>query len=441
MTLSRRTFLGTSAAAVIAAGTTVKGKVEGANEKVGMCVMGVNGRGNSHIKAWIDSPDANMIAFCDPDARILKAKADGYEKKYNIKIKRYTDIRDALNDPQIDAISIATPNHWHTLATVWAVQAGRDVYVEKPASHEIWEGRQLAALSDQSDRIIQHGTQGRHNPSMMRDIALIQSGDIIGPVHTARCLGYKTGGSRDALPHREDSDPPGALDWRLWQGPASEQPYNALYHPYSWHWFWHYGNGEIGNQGVHQMDVGIWGMNKGIPTKVYSTGGRYTYEDQAETPNTNVATFNYADSTMLVFEVRNRYTNTEGGTMINGKFHEGVGVGNLFYGSDGYYVQGQGFFDKSNKPIEIDDAKYPKPESAGTFQNFLNAVKARDKSMVHGNMHDAHTGCTLCHMANISYRVGRSLEFDPETERFNNDDANALLKRAYHSEFEVPQIA
>lgn len=441
MTLSRRTFLGTSAAAVVAAGAVVKGRVEGANERIGLCVMGVNGRGSRHVKAWIDSPDAHLIAICDVDARILKTTADGYEKKYNVKIKRYTDIRDALNDPQIDAVSIATPNHWHALGAVWAVQAGKDVYVEKPASHAIWEGQQLAALSDMTDRIIQHGTQRRHDPTLMRDIALIQSGEIIGPIHTARCLGYKTGGDRGALPFTKDSAPPPALSWRLWQGPAAEQPFNGLYHPYSWHWFWQYGNGEIGNQGAHQIDVGIWGMNKGVPAKVYSAGGRYTYEDQGQTPNTNVATYTYTDGTMLVFEARNRYTNTEGGTEINGKFFDGVGVGNLFYGSDGYYVENQGFFDKKNRFIEINDKKYPKPESDGHFQNFLNAVKARDKSLVHGTMHDAHTGCTLIHMANASYRLGRSLEFDPAAERFKDDDANAFLKREYDSEFEVPQIA
>lgn len=429
MPITRRNFLGASAAAVVAAGTVVKGKVEGANDKINMLVMGVNGRGNSHIKAWIDSPDTNMYAFCDVDAQFLKVKADGYEKKYGIKIKRFTDIREALQDPNIDAISIATPNHWHTLAAVWAVQAGKDVYVEKPASHEIWESQQLAALAATTDRIIQHGTQSRSMAKWLRDIPLLQSGEIIGNIHTARAIGYKNH-DRGSLGHVPNSEAPGSLDWRLWQGPAAEQPYNKLYHPYSWHWFWAYGNGEIGNQGVHQMDVAAWGMNKGIPSKVYSAGGRYTYEDQAETPNTNVATFTYDDGTMLVFEVRNRFTNDE----------SGVKVGNLFYGDGGYYVEDKGFFDTQDKPIELDPSKYPTPEEQSHFQIFIDAVKARDKSLIRGTMDDAHKSCTCCHMANTSYRLGRSLEFDVDALRFADDEANGFLKREYHPDFVVPTI-
>jgi len=427
MSLSRRTFLGTSAAAVIAAGTMVKGKVEGANERINMLVVGVNGRGRSHVSAYIDSPDTNMYAFCDADARILKSRADEYEQKNNIKIKRFTDIREALLDPRIDAISIASPNHWHALATAWAIQAGKDVYVEKPASFDIWESEQLAALDASTDRIIQHGTQSRSFASWLRDIPLLQSGEIIGKLHTARALGYKSGG-RDSLGHVPNGEAPRGLDWRLWQGPASEQPYNRLYHPYNWHWFWHYGNGEIGNQGVHQMDIAVWGMNKGIPTKVYSAGGRYTYDDQGETPNTNVASFTYEDGTMLVFEVRNRWTNTEAD----------VGVGNLFYGEGGYYVQDQGFFDTKNELIPLDEKKYPMPEEKDHFRVFIDAVKARDKKLVRGTMEDAHTGCACCHMANTSYRLGRSLEFDPKLGKFADDEANTFLKRDYHPDFEMP---
>ena len=441
MSLSRRTFLGSSAVAVIAAGTMVKGKVEGANERVGVCVVGINGRGGSHIDGFTKSPDSEVVALCDVDANILKMRGDELDAATGKKVKRYSDIREALADPAIHAVSIATPNHWHALAAIWAVKAGKDVYVEKPASHEIFEGQQLVALAASTDRIIQHGTQSRSNVTLRRDIPLLQSGEIIGALHTVRALGYKTGGNRDALPEVADSEAPEGLNWRLWQGPASEKPYNKNFHPYSWHWFWHYGNGEIGNQGVHEMDIAQWTMNKGAPVKVYSAGGRYTYTDQGQTPNTNIASFTYADGTMLTFEVRNRYTNTEGGVEIDGKFLPGVGVGTLFYGSDGYYVQGQGFYDKKNKPIPIDDSKFPKPTNGVHFENFLAAVKARDKNLIHGNMNDAHTTCTFCHMANTSYRLGRSLEFDPATQRYTDDEANAYLKRAYHADFEVPQLA
>jgi predicted dehydrogenase len=444
MEFTRRSFLGASAAAVLAAGTMTKGRVFGANEKIGVCVMGIGGRGGSHISAFSSSPDSEVVALCDVDERILRRVAAGLKDKTGKEPKTYTDVREALQDPDVDALAIATPNHWHTLATIWACEAGKDVYVEKPATHNIWEGQQIIAAAEKYDRIVQHGTQNRSSQSYLRDIPLLQSGEIIGPLFMARALGYKTGRNRDSIGDRPDTEPPANLHWDLWQGPASRKPFNPAYHPYSWHWFWHYGNGEIGNQGVHEMDVGVWGMNKGFPVKVYSTGGRYTYEDAGETPNTNVATFKYEDGTIMVFEVRNRYTNSEGGTEIDGKFFPGVSVGNLFYGDGGYYVKGIGFFDTENKLIPLDIEKYPLPESDDHMQVFLNAVKARDKSLIHGTMEEAHVSCTHCHLANISYRVGESLTFDPQSQQFTGhaaDEANKLRTREYAEGFEVPQLA
>ncbi len=431
MELTRRSFLGASAAAMVAAGTMSRSTVFGANERIGVCVVGVNGQGNGHIRNYINSPDSELVAICDADERILYGRRDQIKNDDDIDVKTYVDIRDALADDDIDVISIASPNHWHALSAIWAVQAGKDVYVEKPASHNVFEGQQLIAAAREYDRIIQHGTQSRSNRTWMRDIQLLQSGEIIGPLHTARALGFKHG-RRDSIGFADPEDPPEGLHWRLWQGPAVDQPYNPLYHPYNWHWFWKYGNGEIGNQGVHQMDIATWGMNKGMPVSVYSAGGRYTYEDQGETPNTNVATFTYADGTMLIFDVRNRFSNDEAG----------VRVGNLFYGSDGYYVEGQGFFDRGDNLIELDEAEYPFPESAGAFQNFLNAVKSRDTNEIQGNMEDAHVSNTFCHLANISYRMGRSLNFNPDNETFvDAPEADALLTREYHPDFEVPKLA
>ncbi|MBI1318266.1 MAG: gfo/Idh/MocA family oxidoreductase [Candidatus Hydrogenedens sp.] len=431
MTMSRRTFMGASAGAILTAGTFAQGSAFGANGRINMAVIGVRGRGGSHIDGWLESPDSELVALCDADEHFLEARAREVEKRTGKKVKTFTDMRELFEDKEIDAVSIATPNHWHALAAIWAVQAGKDVYVEKPGTHNYFEGLQLMAAAEKYDRIIQHGTQRRSEANWMRDIALIQSGEIIGDVYMARGLCYKNG-NRGDIGTAPNEEPPAHLHWRLWQGPASEQEYNRLYHPYTWHWFWHYGNGEIGNQGVHQMDVAVWGMNKGMPVSVYSAGGRYTYEDQAQTPNTNVATFTYEDGKMLVFEVRNRWTNDE----------SGVSVGNLFYANEGYYVEGKGFFDTKDQPIKIDNDKYPYPESHGNWQNFLNAVKARDKSMIHGNMKDAHLSAAHCHLANTSYRLGRSLEFDPAAGQYKGDDeANKMLTRDYHPDFTVPKLA
>jgi len=440
MELSRRNFMSASAAAVVTAGTTVRGRAFAANERIGMLVVGVNGQGNSHIRGFAGSDNAEVVALCDPDERILERRAAEVKEATGKEPSTYADLRDALADPRVDAVSIATPHHWHALAAIWAAQAGKDVYVEKPSSYDVFEGRQLIAAAEKYDRIIQHGTQRRSDRRWLRDIPLLQSGEIIGPLYMARCLGYKHG-NRGPLGFHDDRRPPRNLDWELWQGPAARQPFNPAYHPYNWHWFWHYGNGEIGNQGVHQMDVGIWGINKGMPRTVFSAGGRYTYEDMAETPNTNVATFTYDDGTMLVFEVRNRWTHREAGMEIDGKFFRGVDVGNMFYGEEGYYVEGAGFFDTNDRLIPLEEDKYPTPESAGPLENFLAAVKAHNPALIHGDMVDAHIGNTHCHLANIAYRVGQSLEFDADTETFKQEEANHLLAREYAEGFEVPKLA
>lgn len=432
MEMNRRRFLASTATLALAAGTMVRSKTaHGANDRVGICCMGINGRGNEHIQAFSKCDGAEVVALCDADERVLNRQVANVEKLTGKKPKAYTDIREALQDKEIHAVSIATPNHWHTLASIWAMEAGKDVYVEKPATHNIWEGKQLQAAVKKYGRILQHGTQRRSESNWMRDIALLQSGEIIGPVYYARGLCYKNG-NRGPVKETPDQEPPKELHWRLWQGPAKDKPFNPQYHPYTWHWFWEYGNGEIGNQGIHQMDVAVWGMNKGFPVEVYSMGGRYTYTDKAETPNTNVATFKYADGSMFVFEVRSRFTQDEGG----------VKVGNLFYANEGYYVEDKGFFDTRDRPIPIDDAKYPKPESSGCWQGFINAVKSRKEEDIRGNALDAHYSSGHSHLANVAYRTGRSLKFDPATETFGDDaEANALLTREYAPGFEVPKLA
>lgn len=433
MEMSRRNFIGATAGATMVAGMMTRGSIWGANERVNMCVIGVNGRGGSHIEAWGTSDNANLVGLCDADEKVLNSRVRAVERKLEGKtVKAFTDMREVFADKEIDAVSIATPNHWHTLATIWACEAGKDVYVEKPATHNIFEGRQIQAAAKKYDRVVQHGTQSRSSGKWMRDIALLQSGEIIGPLYMARGLGYKNG-NRGSIGVHENSEPPEGLHWDLWQGPASRQAFNKAYHPYSWHWFWHYGNGEIGNQGIHQLDIAVWGMNKGkLPKQVYSGGGRFTYDDMGESPNTNVATFTYDDGAMLVFEVRNRFTNDE----------SGVRVGNLFYGNEGYYVEDKGFFDTKDEPIPIDNDKYPYPESKGNWENFLDSVKSRDMDSIHGNVRDCHLSSGHAHLANTSYRLGRSLQFDPDAEMYIGDDeANGHISRQYAEGFEVPKLA
>jgi len=426
MGISRRTFLGTAAGAVMVAGTAGTKTVFGANDRIRIGVVACGGRAGSHLEAFSENEGSEVVALCDPDSRRLNGRAEQIEKVTNKKPAMYSDVRELLANDNIDAISIATPNHWHSLGAIWGVQAGKDVYVEKPLSHNIWEGRQLAAAAEQSGQIVMHGTQSRSDARWMRDIKLLQDG-FLGKVNVAKGFTYKTG-NRRSIGYSEFEKAPDHLNWDQWQGPASRQEYCSNYHPYTWHWFWDYGNGETGNQGVHQMDLAVWGMDRGLPVKVYSAGGRYKWDDQAETPNTQLSTMTYADGSMLEFEIRNVGSYQEAGKT----------TGNHFLCDDGYYVEGKGFFGYDNEAIPVETEM---PETFGTWGNFLNAVRTRSQANIHGTALEGHLSCTHIHMANISYRLGRSLEFDPETERFKNDDeANAMVSRDYAAGFEVPKL-
>ena len=435
MNVSRRKFLGSSAAAVVAAGTMARGKVFGANDRIGVCVIGFNGQGNSHIREVMMQDGAEIVALCDVDEKVLKRGVKSVEETQGKAPKTYTDMRDVMADDSIDAVTIATPNHWHSLATIWACKAGKDVYVEKPLSHNIWEGRQLVAAAKKYGRVVMHGTQSRSDPTLIRDIKLMHEG-FIGKIVHSRGYVYKNG-NRRAIGHGTPADPPDNLHWSLWQGPSKDHPYmvterkRGLYVPYNWHWFWEYGNGEIGNQGVHEMDLACWGHNQGLPVKIMSQGGRYGWDDDGESPNTHATSFTYADGSMMTFEVRNL-----------GSFQEADAgdCGNSFFGTEGYYVRRKGFFDyKDKEPIPVE---VKRPSGKSKFTHFFDVVRSRNMEDCPAPPLAGHLSCVHCHLGNIAYRMGRSLEFDPKSERFVGDDeANVLVKRDYRRDFEPPQLA
>ena len=430
MGITRRQFLGTSAAAVIAAGTMAKGKVFGANDRIRVACAGIHGRGGSHIGGFTALEGSEVAALCDPDSNVLAGRAKALEDETGNRPKTYVDMRDLMADDSIDAVTFATPNHWHTLGSIWACLAGKDVYVEKPMTHNVFEGRQLVAAAARHGRVVMVGTQRRSDPGWTRAIQRLHEG-VIGEVYMARALCFK---NRGTIGFAEPEDPPAHLDWTLWQGPAKEQPYRRNYVHYNWHWFWEYGNGDIGNQGVHQMDVAVWGLGERMPVRVGSMGGRYTYEDQAETANTQVSTFMYEDGKMLVFEVRGRATNDEAGQR----------VGNLFYGSEGYAVGGT-FFDK--KGNEIPDEQGPGDDIRVTgnhYESFLRAVRSRKPEDNPAAPMAGHISAAHCHLANIAYRLEAQLTFDPERERFTGAGCrkvNKLLTRDYRKGFEVSKLA
>jgi predicted dehydrogenase len=441
MKISRRKFLGTSASAVIVAGMMAKGKVFGANERIRVCCVGINGRGRSHIKAFGSEfkDESEVVALCDPDQHVLDQRVADVKGATGMEPKAYRDMREAFANKDIDAVSIATPNHWHALASVWACQAGKDVYVEKPMAQSFWEGQQVVAAAKKYNRIVQHGTQQRSNDKMLRDMKLLHEG-FIGDIVHSRGYVYKNG-NRASIGKGKPGNPPDYLDYNLWQGPAHERQWMdrvggdadsepGLWVHYNWHWFWEYGNGESGNQGVHEMDVAVWAMNKGLPARAYSTGGRYGWDDDGETPNTQVIDFTYPDGTILTFEVRNL------GSFPEGKDDD---CSNSAFGTKGYWVRGKGFFDYKHNPIEV--TAQP-PASRGTFGNFLDAVRSRKWEDIHGNPEEAFTSCAHIHIGNIAYRLQRAVTFDPATKTFPGDaEAAKMLKREYRDPFTVPEIA
>jgi len=365
------------------------------------------------------------VALCDVDRTILANRADEMKKITGKDVKIYVDIRELLADDEVDAITIATPNHWHVLCSIWGLQAGKHVYVEKPISHTIFEGRQLAAAVTKYGKVLEHGTQRRSEPAWQRAVERAKSG-IIGDIYMSRVAVHRF---RDPFNFPTDETPPPELDWTLWQGPATEKPFSRNYVHYTWHWFWHYGNGEIGNNGPHGTDIVNWVVDKGLPVQTSSAGGIFGYtEDARETPNTHVTTHTFADGTMMVIEVRNRYTDPS--------------PEYAFYGSEGYMIDGR-IFDAKGKEVP-DDREIPKigDPTVEHIANFIDAVKKDDPSAVNATAEQGHVAAGLCHLGNIAYRVGRTIRFDPKTETIQGDDeANALLTRVYREGFEVPRLA
>lgn len=404
--------------------------VTGANEKIRVAICGLFGRGKSHIDGFSGRPDVEIVALCDVDQKILDSAGRQFETKNGRPVKLVQDMRRLLDDKDIDVVTMATPNHWHALGTIWACQAGKDVYCEKPASHSIWEGRQMVNAARKYNRVVQIGTQSRSSVALKEAFQKLHDG-VIGDVYMAKGMCYKW---RPAIGHQDPQPPPEGLDYDIWTGPAKMRPYTRNYHPYKWHWFWETGNGDIGNQGVHEMDKARWGLGLDLPNTVQAQGDKYLWQDDQETPNVLVTTFKYPEQKkMIVFEVRHWITNPEGFGEPDGNV-----VGNIFWGKDGYMVVP----DYGSYEIFLGR----KRESQGLVSkggdhwgNFLDAVRAKDPKMLNCDVEEGHKSAAMCHMANISHRLGRSLNFDPATERFINDDeANAMVKREYREPFVIP---
>jgi predicted dehydrogenase len=435
--VNRRTFLMTTGATAVglASSTTSRavsaaGRLD-ANNQIRVAVLGVNGRGTAHISSFEAAKDlgATVTMLCDPDRKVLEKRATEFESKYGRKVETEIDLRKVFDRKDIDVVTVATPNHWHALATIWACQADKDVYVEKPGSHNIFEGRQMVKVAAKTGRIVQHGVQLRSSEAIREAVDHLRNGTI-GKVYMARGLVYRW---RPSIGHKPDlPQPPAHLDWSLWQGPAQERAFSERLVHYNWHWHWDYGNGDLGNQGVHQTDMCLWGLGVELPTEITAMGGKFLFDDDKETPEQLTTLFKFPNNTMIQFEVRPWITNDEAG----------VGVGNIFYGSEGYlvingYNSYQTFLGKEKQPGPKGKDSDPMNKHV---RNFLEAVRSRNPELLHGPVETAHTSSALAHLGNIAYRLGRTLKFDPATERFVGDaEANTSLTRSYRAPFVVPE--
>ncbi len=431
---TRRSLL--SGAAAMAALHTSKSRVLGANDKINIAIVGLGGRGSNHLSEYLNIDQVQVAAIVDVNQAAQEKAVATAKRAKGVEPKVYYDMREAFADKSIDAVSIATPNHWHVLAAFWAVKAGKDVYVEKPVSHNIFEGHQLTAAARKYQRIVQVGQQSRSIPFKMKAMQLLHEG-IIGKVYMAKGLCYKR---RKSIGKQPDISTPAGVNWDLFLGPAPLRSFNENRFKYNWHWFWDTGNGDIGNQGVHEMDVALWGMGvKSFPKSVFSMGGKLVYDDDQETPNTQIATYDLGGGRELHFEVRGLITGEEGGLKLRG----GNVVGDLFWGEDGFMaVDGSGFqvWKGEKRDLVMDEkAARGRSETGAHMDNFLAAVRSRKHTDLHCDVEVAALSAAYCHLANTSYRLGRKLNCDVAGEKYVNDtDANKMIGRNYRKPYEVP---
>lgn len=502
--IKRRTFLKTTALGLAATAFSARSwsQVAGVNSDVRTAVVGLNGRGRDHLRSLRAVPGVRIVAICDVDTAVLERTAEDLSKDGLSPVK-FTDVRKLLAMPGLDAITIATPNHWHSLCAIWACQAGVDSFVEKPVSHNVWEGRQLVAAAAKYKRVVQAGTQIRSGEGMIEAVAWTRAGNL-GRISAARGFCYKR---RDSIGRAPGPMPvPATIDYDLWSGPAPlipphrNTPRNGPVH-YDWHWIWAYGNGDVGNQGIHQMDVARWFLGEsGLPRHTLSIGGRLGYEDDGQTPNTQVVIHDYATAP-LIFEVRGlpavsgtaavaaagmNSAEAAGAAANTMDEYRGVRVGNVIdceggsIVTDGYF--GAKAFDRDGKLIR---------EFKGgdrLMANFIDIVRSRKTADQFSPIEVGHVSSALCHMGNISHQLGRAaapgeiaeaikadaplaeacgrmnehlaangvdlaktpltlgapLAIDSTAERFTGtgaDAANKLLTRDYRAPFAVPELA
>jgi predicted dehydrogenase len=407
------------------------------NDTVRVACVGLRGRGQNHIAAYSKLPNVEVAALCDVDERILKERVDQVEATTQKRPAAFTDLRQLLEDRSIDAVSIATPNHSHALQAIWSMAAGKDVYVEKPCTHNMFESRQIVAARARYNRVVQDGVQSRSSPALQEAVQRMREG-LVGDLYLARGLCFKW---RNTIGRKPVAAAPAGVNYDLWLGPAPVHPFTENRFHYNWHWFWDYGDGDLGNQAIHELDMARWGLGVGYPTRVTALGGHFMFDDDQETPNTLTALYEFRapDGTKKTMEcaVRHWIANHEAG--IGERPGEGGTIGDIFYGSKGY-VAVDGYGKYSTFLGRRQEAGPSRTESGDHWANFIAAVRSRKQELLSAPVEEGAISCTLVHLANISYRLGRSIVFDAATYTCPGDpQATALFTRDYRKPFVVPE--
>jgi len=446
--MRRRQFVNASTVAaggVITAPAFVRNMItRSPNERINIALAGIsgnrvkfrgmiNGRGIVHIENYAQIPNVAITTICDVDERLFPGVVNTVEKIFGAKPKTETDFRNILDDKNIDVVSIATPDHWHALMTVWACQSGKDVYVEKPVSHNVSEGRKMVQSARKYDRIVQSGICYRSSPAVKEGIKFIHDGKL-GKIYMAKGITYRY---RVPIDHVPDSPVPEGVHWDLFLGPAPWRPFNENRYIYQWHWYWDTGTTEFGNNGIYRMDTVRWALKKQThPVKIRCSGGKFGRDDDQEVPNVLIAAYEYDDGTIIQNEVRSLPTNPEG-LPDSGDCFLYSDQGWMTFSGNGYKT----YFGPKNEPGPVkSDNDFPPEERRNGWKNFIDCVRSRKREELDNDILEGHLSASLGHLGVISYRTGRELIFNPQTEKFVRDkEADKFLTREYRKPYIMPE--
>lgn len=475
--MERRKFIEMTSKGTVALGTGpvifTNSNWKGANDRVNVAVIGIRGMGQSHIREYQKLKDVEVTALCDVDENLFAERVKKHFTDKGLREpKLYGDMRKLFEDKSVDAVSVVTPNHWHALAGIWAIQAGKHASIEKPSCHTVEEGQKLIEAAKKYNVVVQDGAEQRSNPGAQSAVQFMRNGKL-GEVYMGKGVCYKWRDSIGKYPdgYMQEGEKYAStvnskswlgpftksymnkVDYDMWLGPAPEKPFNRNRFHYNWHWNWDYGNGDMGNQGVHEMDVARWGLGVKIPSKVSSIGGHMLFDDDQQTPNVQMAMFEFPNpdgggdkKKIMQFEVRHWMTNPEGNHLGSGEnltntymTSSANVIGNIFYGSKGYMLKDvdgwQTFMGKEREPGDSGKGL------GNHYQNFIDAIRENDPTKLTAPIEEGFYSCALIHLANISYRLGRTLDIDPKTFTVLNDaEANSMFSKNYRQPFVLPRI-